>query len=111
MRIPARVALIIVVAAGAFQPIYTLAFTLRNEILTHRGERERKYTFMMGHISEPDYNMYYNNFVAEGDSFYRRHLMRSRSSRSAKRKRVSHLSPCTKRESPDSRAGAGAASD
>lgn len=111
MRIPARVALIIVVAAGAFQPLYTLAFTVHNEILTHRGERERKYTFMMGHISDPDYNMYYNNFVAEGDSFYRRHLMRSRRSRSAKRNRVSHLSPCTRRESHDSRAGAGDASD
>lgn len=40
------------------------------------GIRDTRHTYINHHLDEPERNLYYNNFVAEGDSFYRRHLMR-----------------------------------
>lgn len=46
---------------------------LHEEACVWRGERTRKYLSMMGHIADPS-QPYYNNFVATGGGFYRRHL-------------------------------------
>lgn len=61
--------------AGSFSSVWTFAFIVHEEMLVSKGERPRKYIFMMDHIDDKDYNMWYNNFVAQGDSFYRKWLM------------------------------------
>lgn len=53
-----------VLVVGAFSPCYLLFRTAVNEAEVMRGERERKYIFMMGHIDDPEYNVYYNNFIS-----------------------------------------------
>lgn len=64
-----------VLAVGSFSSFYTFFRTGVNELEVARGERDRKYIFMLSYISDPGYNVYYNNFVASGDSFYRRFMM------------------------------------
>lgn len=70
-----RLAFVAVMLVGSFSSIWTFAFTLHEETCVARGERPRKYIFMMDHIDDKDYNMWYDNFVAQGDSFYRKWLM------------------------------------
>ena len=70
-----RLAFAAVMLVGSFSSIWTFAFTLHEETCVARGERPRKYIFMMDHIDDKDYNMWYDNFVAQGDSFYRKWLM------------------------------------
>lgn len=40
------------------------------------GIRDTRPTYVNHRLDKPEKNLYYNNFVAEGDSFYRRYLMR-----------------------------------
>ena len=72
---PVRMTFLAVLVAGSFSSVYTLFRTGVNELETMRGERDRKYIFMLGRISNPQSNPYYNNFVASGNSFYSRFLM------------------------------------
>ncbi len=68
-----RCAFVAVLLVGSFSSVWSVVFTLHEEACVWRGERERKYLSMLGRIADPS-QPYYNNFVATGDSFYRRHL-------------------------------------
>lgn len=72
-----RLAFVAALAIGSFSSIWSVAFTVHEEMAVRRGERQRKYIFMMGHIDDPD-QPYYNNFISTGGSIYRRHLRPNR---------------------------------
>jgi len=67
--------LIAVLLAGSFSSIYTLAYTIYSETLIAQGERERKLIYIMGKLDNRTQGPNYNNFIAEGKSFYRQWLM------------------------------------
>lgn len=72
------VCLYIVILIGSFSPLYLLWRTGHEQELCHNGLRSVKYLEMMEHLDDKAYNPYANNFIAEGDSFYRRYLMPER---------------------------------
>lgn len=53
-----------VLIIGAFSPCYLLFRTAVNEIEVVHGNRDRKLINMMGHLDDPGYNVYYNNFIS-----------------------------------------------
>lgn len=58
-----RILFYAVIIIGAFSPCYLLFRTAVNETEVERGNRERKLIIMMDHLDDPDFNVYYNNFI------------------------------------------------
>lgn len=52
-----------VIIVGSFSPCYLMIRTVVNEVEVARGQRESKLIIMMGHLDDPDFNVYYNNFI------------------------------------------------
>ncbi len=66
--------LIILLLAGSFSSVYTFAYTIHSETLVAKGERDRKLINIMGELDNPMQGACRDNFIAEGQSFYRQWL-------------------------------------
>ena len=69
-----KVALPAVMLLGTYDACYMVDMTLR-EIEKYRDSGP-KLIYLMGRLDDPEYNYHYNNFIATGESFYTRHMMR-----------------------------------
>lgn len=76
-----RVALVAVVCVGSYGAVSYLAGITQSVIATRAFGPITKRFEMIGRLDDRDYNLYYNNFVAEGEGFWWRCLAPARAKR------------------------------
>lgn len=59
-----KVLFVVAMAVGAFSPVYMLCRTVVNEIEVSRGERDRKFIYLLDRLDDPAYSVYYDNFIS-----------------------------------------------
>ena len=59
---------------GTYDTCYMVDMAL-SEIEKYRDSGP-KLIYLMGRLDDTEYNYHYNNFIATGESFYTRHMMR-----------------------------------
>lgn len=72
-RVKAAFVAVMIIACPS--SLYMSVHVINAEIESARGERERKLLRYMGALHHKDTFYYYNNFISDGPSFYRRWLM------------------------------------
>lgn len=76
LRLWKKVALPAVMLVGMYDAWYMVDMTFREIDKFETRGFAPKLIYMMDHLDDPERNYHYDNFIAEGESFYTRHMMR-----------------------------------